>query len=82
MYYQYVPITTKVVSSPAHNKVNLMQHYVMFVSDIWQRSSQLEQKLLHRNQCLQTDDDNRHRNHSVYRQMMTTDTETIVSTDR
>jgi hypothetical protein len=46
------------------------------------RSSQLEQKLLHRNQCLQTDDDNRHRNHSVYRQMMTRDTETIMSTDR
>ena len=46
------------------------------------RSSQLEQKLLHRNQCLQTDNDNRHRSHSVYRQMMTTDTETIVSTDR
>ena len=42
MYYQYVPITTKVVSSPAHNKVNLMQHYVMFVSDIWQISEFLQ----------------------------------------
>jgi hypothetical protein len=36
-YMQYVPITTKVVSSnPAHGEVYSIQHYVIkFASDLW-----------------------------------------------
>ena len=44
-YMQSVPITTKVVNSnPAHDKVFLIQHYVIkFVSDLQQVSGFLQE---------------------------------------